>query len=69
MLTETTLIDRIEVLENGTIQVREVTRILRDDEVIASSFHRATLTPGDDLSTQDPKVKDIAKAAWKHLKV
>lgn len=67
MLTETTVTDRIEVFDTGLIQMRAVTRILRDDVVIASSFHRTCLNPGDDLSAHEPRVVAIAQAAWAHL--
>ena len=63
-LTKETVVDKIEVLESGIIQVRTATRVLEDDEVLSSSFHRHTLAPGADLSNEDPKVVAIATAAW-----
>lgn len=63
-LTETKLIDKIEVVENGTLQVREATRILKDGEQIAQTYHRWTLTPGQDVSDQPANVQAIAQAAW-----
>ncbi len=56
--------DKIEVLENGTIQVRCATRVLEDGAILSSSFHRHTLAPNDDLTDQDPKVVAIAQATW-----
>jgi hypothetical protein len=56
--------DKIETLENGTIQVRTATRIDEDGTVLSSSFHRHTLSPGQDLTDQDPKVVAIANAVW-----
>lgn len=64
MLEEQKVIDKIEVVENGTLQVREVTRILRDGEVIASTFHRSTFPPGSDVSQQPLNVQNIAQAVW-----
>ena len=64
MLTETKVIDKIEVVEDGTVQVREATRILKDGEQIAQTYHRWTLTPGQDLSNQPANVQAIATAAW-----
>ena len=61
-LTKTEVVDKIEVLENGTIQVRCATRIDEDGTVLSSSFHRHVLAPGDDLTDQDPKVVAIASA-------
>ena len=63
-LTETKLIDKIEVVENGIVQVREATRILKNGEQIAQTYHRWTLTPGQDVSDQPDNVKAICQAAW-----
>jgi len=40
MITKEVVIDKIEVLEQGQIQVRQITRIIEEGEVISSSFHR-----------------------------
>jgi len=66
-LTKETIIDKIEVLESGTIQVRAATRVLEDGEVLSQSYHRHVLQPGDDLTNEDPKVAAIATAAWAEL--
>jgi len=63
-LTKETVVDKIEVLENGTLQVRSATRVLEDGEVLSSSFHRHVLTPGADTSNEDAKVTAIAEATW-----
>ena len=63
-LTKETVVDKIEVLESNTIQVRVATRVLEDGEVLSSSYHRHTLEPGADLTNEDPKVAAIATAAW-----
>ena len=63
-LTKETAVDKIEVLENGTIQVRTVTRVLEDGTVLSSSYHRHVLSPGDDLADQDERVKAIATSTW-----
>ena len=63
-LTKETVVDKIEVLENGTLQVRSATRVLEDGEVLSSSFHRHVLTPGADTSNEDAKVVAIATATW-----
>lgn len=65
-LIKETLVDKIEVLENNTVQVRSVTRILEDGEVISSSFHRHIVTPEDDLTNEDPKVVAIVNAITQH---
>jgi hypothetical protein len=63
-LTKETVVDKIEVLESGAIQVRSAIRILEDGEILSQSYHRHVLQPGDDLSGEDQKVQDIATAAW-----
>ena len=63
-LTKEIVIDKIEVLESNAIQVRKVTRVLEDGEVLSSSYHRHVLQQGDDLSNEYPKVVAVATAAW-----
>lgn len=64
MLTETKLIDKIEVVENGIVQVRQVNRILKDGAEIARNYHRWVLTPAQDVSDQEPRVQAICQATW-----
>jgi len=63
-LSETKVIDQITVTENGTVLYREATRILKDGEQIAQTFHRTSLTPGQDLTGQPANVIAICNAAW-----
>jgi hypothetical protein len=63
-LTEHTEIDRIEIVGGWNIQIRQVTTIERDGQFVSNSFHRWSLTPDDDISGQEQKVKDICNAAW-----
>jgi flagella basal body P-ring formation protein FlgA len=63
-LTKEIIVDKIEVLEMGQVQVRTATRVMEDGAVLSSSFHRHVLAPDDDLSEQDPKVVAIANATW-----
>lgn len=53
------VVDVIEVLENGCIQVRTATRIFDGGKLIAASLHRHVVNPGDDYSNQDARVKLI----------
>ena len=62
--TETKIIDEITVVENGTIFYREATRILKDGEQIAQTYHRSSLIPGQDLTGQPANVVAICNAAW-----
>ena len=63
-LASTTVIDKIEVLENGVVQVRQAQVITDSGNEIARNFSRWVLTPGEDVSTQDAKVKAICEAVW-----
>jgi hypothetical protein len=72
-LTKETVVDKIEVLEMGEIQVRTATRVLEDGTQLSSSFHRHVLAPsvktdgswGDtDISGEDARVQAIATATW-----
>lgn len=63
-LTETKVIDQITVTENGTVLFREATRVLRDGEQIAQTYHRSSLTPGASLTGVPANVAAIAQAAW-----
>ena len=58
------VIDKIEVLELGHIQVRQATKIMEDGKEISKSYHRYVLSPGDSLDGQDEKIQRIAKAVW-----
>ena len=63
-LIEKTIIDKIELVENNSIQVRTATIIERDGTEIARTFHRHIVAPGDDVSNEDPKVQAVANAIW-----
>ena len=63
-LTEKTIIDKIEVLETNSIQVRTANVIEKDGVEISRTFHRHVVNPGDDISEQDPKVQAVSNAIW-----
>ena len=72
-LTKEVVVDKIEVLEKGQIQVRAATRVLEDGVQLSSSFHRHVLVPstktgetwGDtDISGEDARVQAVANATW-----
>ena len=58
-LEKQTVVDLIETLENGCVQVRAATRILDDGVAVSSSFHRHVVVPGDDYSQEDSRVQAI----------
>jgi hypothetical protein len=60
MLEKIVSVDLIEVIENGSIQVRTKTAIKENGVEISSKFHRHVVVPGQDYSAEDAKVKAIA---------
>ena len=72
-LTKETVVDKIEVLELGQVQVRTATRVLEDGTQLSQSYSRHVLAPsiktgdtwGDtDISGEDARVQAIATATW-----
>ena len=63
-LTKETVVDQITVTENGIVLYREATRIMEDGVQLSQTYHRTSLTPGQDLTGQPEKVVTIANAAW-----
>ena len=72
-LSKVTVVDKIEVIENGIVQIRTATRVLEDGVELSSSFHRHFLEPSckdsgswadTDISGQDARVQAIATATW-----
>ena len=72
-LTKETVVDKIEVLEMGQVQVRTATRVKEDGAVLSSSFHRHVVEPSTkasgswadtDISGEDARVQAIANATW-----
>ena len=61
-LEKQTIVDRIEVVENGCVQVRTATRIMEDGVALSQSYHRHVVCPGDDYSNEDPRVQAIGAA-------
>ena len=63
-LTEKTITDKIELIENNSIQVRTATIIEKDGIELTRTFHRHVVAPGADITNEDPKVQAIANAIW-----
>ena len=72
-LTKEIVVDKIEVMEMGQVQVRTATRVKEDGAVLSSSFHRHVVVPstksGDtwadtDISGEDARVQAICNATW-----
>tara|TARA_R110000803_G_scaffold207752_1_gene275875 strand:- start:224 stop:502 length:279 start_codon:yes stop_codon:yes gene_type:complete len=72
-LTKETIVDKIEVLEKGQVQVRTATRVMEDGVELSSSFHRHVVVPSTktgeswvttDISNEDVRVQAICNATW-----
>jgi hypothetical protein len=62
MLEKIEIVDRIEVIENGCVQVRTKTAIMEDGKQISGNFHRYIVAPGSDYSSEDARVQAICAA-------
>ena len=63
-LTKETVVDQITVTENGIVLYREATRIMEDGNQLSQTYHRTSLTPGQDLTGQPANVVAICNVAW-----
>jgi DNA-binding transcriptional LysR family regulator len=63
-LTKQVVVDQITVTENGTVLYREATRILEDENQISKTFHRTSLTPGQDITGVPANVAAICNTVW-----
>ena len=72
-ITKETVVDKIEVLEMGQVQVRTATVIKEDGNELNRSFHRHVLETSvknddtwedTDISGEDAKVQAICNAVW-----
>ena len=63
-ITKETVVDQITVTENGIVLYREATRIIEDGKELTKTYHRTSLTPGQDLTDQPDNVVAICNTAW-----
>jgi hypothetical protein len=63
-LEKNVIIDRIEILESGVIQVRTKTTIFDDGVEISASLHRHIVEPGADYSNENDRVKQICSVIY-----
>jgi hypothetical protein len=63
MLEKNTVIDKIEIVENGTVQVRQATIITEDGNQISRTYHRWCIVPSQDYSDQEQQVQNICRVA------
>ena len=55
---------KIEILSDGTIQVRDEIIITEDGKELARSYHRSTLPPGAAVEQEDSRTQLVAQAVW-----
>ena len=63
-LTKEVFVDQITITENGTVLVREVTRIMEDGVEISKQYHRTSFVPEADLNGAPANVVAICNVAW-----
>lgn len=56
------VVDQIEVVQNGSIQVRKATKIMEDGQELNKTYHRHVIAPGDDFSQEDARVQAVCAA-------
>ena len=59
--------DEIDVLLNGTLNIREATVVLRDgmpDPTYPAKYHRYVLLPGEDTTGRSDRIIAVANAVW-----
>ena len=64
MLEKKSVIDKIEILESGVVQVRTANRIMEEGTVLSQSYHRYCISPTDDYSGEDARVQAICAATF-----
>ena len=72
-LSKVIVVDKIEVIENGIVQVRTATRVLEDGVQLSQAYSRHFLEPSTkdsgswadtDISGEDARVQAVATATW-----
>jgi DNA-binding transcriptional LysR family regulator len=63
-ITKITVVDQITVTETGAVFYREATRIMEDGKELSKTYHRSSLTPGQDLTGIPANVVAICNVAW-----
>lgn len=59
MIDKKQFVDKVEVLEDGVVQVRTTTVLVEGEVELAKTYHRHCVVPGQDFSTEDKMVQDI----------
>jgi hypothetical protein len=57
-------VDQITVTEKGVVLYRVATRLIEDGKQLSETFHRSSLTPGQDVSQLPANVRAICELVW-----
>lgn len=58
------VVDQIMVDEQGNINVRTVTRYVKDGALLNQTYHRHVVARGKPTDQEDQRVRAIANAVW-----
>jgi hypothetical protein len=64
MLEKEEVVDLIQVLEDGSIQIRKATIIKENGVEIARTFHSHCKYPGENVDEEDERVRVVADSIW-----
>ena len=59
MLEKKTFVSQIEIVQNGTVQVRTSVCIYDNGEKISETYYRKCIQPGEDYSNEEDRVRAI----------
>jgi len=63
-LTKKIVIDKIEILEDGQIQIRQATKVYENEIELGKTYHRWVLAPGQDVTLQPIRIQNVANVVW-----
>lgn len=67
MIEEKTFISSFDIIQNGYINVRKTTQVIKDGKVISETYWRCALYPDDPQAEEvlnEPYYLNLARAAW-----
>lgn len=59
MLTKEIVVSQLEITESNHVQVRTSTCVMEDGVKLSETYHRHVISPGDDYSSEDAKVRAV----------
>lgn len=58
------ILDSIERVEGGLVQVRWAETIIKDNEVVGQKYSRSTFYPGQDVTDQSEALQAFLSEVW-----